>query len=359
MSLKPIFYQRNFSETTQPITEMRVDSISWDVIGGCREAKITATGETTALWNLVSLLRCAVVIQDAMERAAWWGYVNEVRVRIGGFEHAIALTDMANAVDVSYTSDSDRAQYRTGWALYQPSIDIYGRKSLLYSTNNASAAMAANKRAAILDAKAWPEAVTTFPASREKRSDAASATLVLRGWFATLDWRYATVSGTNTVETTTQIANLVTGYGAFFTGTIIDAASGISGVEWRDGETTVANEIIALLEMGGANGRRLLCDVLINRRLRVYEEPARTEVTYFIDRFGKLMTPLMLDVPEYQSPVGRWARAVNVIPASVETNRTVNPGMMFIEAARWTPDGGLKLQPRGIVKVADLFRGER
>jgi len=99
------------------------------------------------------------------------------------------------------------------------------------------------------------------------------ARLYCRGWWERVSWRYYLNTGTNSVATTTQISAIITNMSPFITAVDIDDASGINTPETRDGTRRGMEEIEELLQAGTTAGKRLLCSVNDQRRLRVYAEP--------------------------------------------------------------------------------------
>jgi hypothetical protein len=203
MSLTPYFQQRDFSAQL-PLEGIKwqVNSMRWSAIGGCVEASVTAFGPVEALWEIIEMLRCPVKIKDEMARDIWWGYVDEVQVRVGALEIGATLASMNNAVAVAYSFVQPGTQTvgqrkTTAWATNAESITEYGRKEFLSSQGGLSTAAAEAKRAAILASRKWPQGITNpfgLPRSRVKYSGAEesqSATILLKGWYNTLSWRYA------------------------------------------------------------------------------------------------------------------------------------------------------------------------
>lgn len=75
------------------------------------------------------------------------------------------------------------------------------------------------------------------------------------------------------VETTTQIASIISGVGEFVTTTTINDASGLRVVPYQDGTLTAQQVILNLLEYGTSAGKRMLCKVSSARSLVVFKEP--------------------------------------------------------------------------------------
>ncbi len=440
VTLLPRFQNRAFADIAND-RELRlvVNSLEWDAIGGPVQASITAYGPEMNLWNLIEYLRYPVAIGDERDDLAWWGLVDEARVRVGAVEVGASLGHMSNRVAVAYSyiepgSNVVGTRKTTAWAQDDDAVAEYGIKEWLSSASGLTDAAALARRAAILAQHKWPGgAAQSFgmPRGRVRSSGAEnsqSASLICRGWMSTLGWKYASVGsvagpaytatsteqafgnaaattrvfqqvlvgaqainllsiqvyvrkqaapgdnlvvglyaldangvptgsalasastagsglgtslawlnlavtemelaantlyglqvsrsgandGTNyyavgcnaalgytggyfriwngsawvargtdadmlfqlmvnnKVETTTQIRDLATVYGQWVTGIDVDAASTVFTGSYRDGDTTALQEIEELLQLGGANGRRLLAEMDRQRRLHVY-----------------------------------------------------------------------------------------
>lgn len=160
----------------------------------------------------------------------------------------------------------------------------------------------------------------------------------------------------NDVETTEQVRDLAMTYGAFITGVDVDEGSGVILPSYRDGDTDALQEILTLLECGGANGRRLLYEIDVNRRMHVFEEPDSSPILYHLDSDGRLTGQYGLEVKEYQPPVGEWLHLRDVIPANVDVSKLISPELQFIEAANWSAEQGLKLAFRGQPSIEEMFK---
>lgn len=163
----------------------------------------------------------------------------------------------------------------------------------------------------------------------------------------------------NQVESTEQIRDLATAYGEFITAVDIREGSGLSLPSYRDGDTLAIDEITALLESGGANGRRLLAMVDENRRLVIAEEPAYTTMDLWIDRDGIVHDAMGQKWPEHLNPCGHWCYARDVLSANVNLNYLNDPTLQFIEGATWRADQGLTPLWRGQPSIEDMFKIRR
>ena len=147
--------------------------------------------------------------------------------------------------------------------------------------------------------------------------------------------------------TTTQIQQIVTDVGAFFAGTDIVNTSGVNSNQYRNGETTAYDELMALLEDGTSNSRRLHAEVTQERILRVYEQPALTvDPAYLMDNSGNLTT-LAGFLPEHgKLPHGQLI-ALSGIPPTIDALTKVSP--FICERAEFDCNSGRysKIDPLG------------
>jgi hypothetical protein len=531
VTLTVSFKKRNFSPRLEAEgVQTRVNSMSWNAVGGCGDASITCFGSVEDLWEMIEYLRCPVEIYDEIGHAVWWGYVSETRVRVGALEIGATLDSMSNKVAVAYSyiqpgTTTTGQRKTTAWSTDTDSSVEYGIKEFLSSQGGLSDSAATGKRDAILTSRRWPQGIANpfgAPRGRVRYSgaeDSQSATLTCKGWWNTLGWRYASISavtgpsyqttsateqkvgeaagntkvmmvintaargygalgiqvyarkqgsptdnlvltlyqanddtdvpegsaigtvtlagsgltgslawvgGTftegqmnpnkdhcvvvsrsgaadasnyyvvnvneakgyasgffriyggstwaarspdadmpfilsvnNNVESTSQIIELARTYGEFITATAVDVGSGVILPSYRDGDTLTLAEIEELLEVGGVNARRLLASVDVERRLRIWEEPAATTVAYRLNRDGQLLDRLLGVVDDYAAPVGVWVRLQDVIPGNADVSKLNSPELQFIEGATWSADNGLRLQFRGQPSIEEMFKIKR
>lgn len=163
----------------------------------------------------------------------------------------------------------------------------------------------------------------------------------------------------NEVESSEQVRDLATDYGQFFSGVEIRAGSGLALPSYRDGDTLALDEVVNLLESGGANGRRLLATVDEHRTVVVAEEPASTDVGLWIDRDGIVYDMQDQVWPGQINPCGQWCQAREVLSANVSLNYLNDPTLQFVESATWTPNEGLQPMWRGQPSVEDMFKIKR
>lgn len=260
---------------------------------------------------------------------------------------------MANYLGVAYEDDADAGQPKiTAWSEAIDSTAEYGRRELLITSSGSNATHALAARDSYLAAKKYP---TPVIAPREKGPN--GATIYCRGWSDTLAWRYYANVGTDLVDTASQISAMATACGEFIAGVDLSNTSGITTAETRDGQGNGWYEITELLKMGTSNYRRLLCEISIGRRLRVYEEPIIPQYINFILKNGSLRDPYDTPIRKETCPVGIWCRLKDIIPSSVDTTQLADPTIMFIDEAEYLPaEDRLNLTPRGSIDPFQIGR---
>lgn len=204
-------YKRDFSGVSLPPpgrVAYKLNSASWNILGGCSEASISVTGNRTGLWEMMEYLRCPVEIYDERGKCIWWGYVSEVAVREGAIEVGATLASMTNRVAVTYSyvepgTSQVGTRKTTAWAEDADSIAEYGYKEFISSCSGLSDAAATQRRDTVLNTRKWPQGVGANPRGRVRYSgadDSLSATLICKGWMSTLDWRYASWSNLTAIS---------------------------------------------------------------------------------------------------------------------------------------------------------------
>jgi hypothetical protein len=349
--------ERNFSEPLSvPAVRYTPKWYSWRAIGGPYAAEVGVSGTPEALWEMIEKLRCPVEIVDEQGEACWWGFVNAVQIGIGPWSIGVSLETMFNRVAMAYSlvnpgSQTVGTRATTSWVQNDDSIATYGQKEFRGSLAGATTTQANAARDALLAQARYP-----IPDIRPRaNSGELMATLECLGWWETLGWRYYANTNTSSVETTTQIAAMITAAGPFFLSTSIMSNSGITSSEYRDGESLAIEAIEKLLKGGTTNGRRLLATVTRERMVRVYEEPTAGANDYLLNSQGDLSDSWELSIPRQRCTVGVWARLKDVIPATADVSKLADPSRIFIEAAEFNAD---KLtyspEPRGVPGVWEL-----
>ena len=248
--------------------DYRVQRYSRSVQGGPNTATISAFGSFEALYNLAQKLRCGVVISDAQGRDVWWGYLDGVEINTKGLRLSVGLAGMWNTVYVQYTDDVTATTTAAG--THAASIASYGTKEIIVSAADLASSTAAEAmRDRLVEFYGLPRVERT-PSSNPE----FMAVLNCAGWWNTLNWRYYTNAGVDTVDTTALIADIATTSGQFLAGSELATTSGITVPETRAGEQRAGDEIAKLLQVGISGGNRLKAKVTKSRILRVEAEPS-------------------------------------------------------------------------------------
>lgn len=197
MAVTPKLYVRSLSGVPLSLPKditFSVGAYSFAAMGGPKQATINVAGPLDALVQAFNWLRCPVeLISHPREDKVWWGYVSEVRVQIGQVETIMTLDSMSNSVSVSYVKlDSPSAtvgtRANTTDVLNTDSIAEYGTKIQRVTLNNATAAQALLKATNELAIRAYPQNIG--PSLGVSAQSVGSATLVCRGWWETMRWKY-------------------------------------------------------------------------------------------------------------------------------------------------------------------------
>lgn len=337
-----------------------VERFSWGIFGGPKALTFHADGPRLDAWELFERLRCPVTIYSERGKALWWGYVNEVQVRDKQVEAAVSLESMQNRVAVAYTrktSGSSSAGQRatTAWLEDDASVAKYGQRELLASSSGSTDAQALIQRANLLRRFKDPQPTTIIKPPTQSAGQQHAATLLCRGWWSTLEWKYYQNLLTTETDTGAQLAAMLTASGQFFT-SVEAAASGIVVNQFKDGDGSAATEALELLKGGTANAKRLLASVDEHRRVQVYEEPDLPAAPMIIQPDGTLRMNGER-VPNETCPVGAWARIRDAIPGSVDTSGMADPSLVFIDEAEYTvADDWYNFSPRGKPTAADLMK---
>lgn len=159
------------------------------------------------------------------------------------------------------------------------------------------------------------------------------------------------VGSNKQVETSQQVADLITSFGQFFTGTIIKNASGITQGNYQNGDSTAQSVAEELLQVGTSNGRRMMALVTRERKLILQEEPAETDRAMFSLRNGVLYET----AGRYyrtNPPLGQWVSVSNM-PNNGAITRI---GLQFMDGASWTDKDGLQPKFRGRPAPQDILK---
>jgi hypothetical protein len=123
--------------------------------------------------------------------------------------------------------------------------------------------------------------------------------ITIPGSFTDLYFRVVTIADTGTI-----LNDIAAAGNQFFTN-VTSLTTGVAASPYRDNAKTCYDEIIALMNLGTSNQRRILADVSPIRELVFYEQPPSDQIDGYMDRFGRYYTKDMHPLPAYLPPIGK------------------------------------------------------
>lgn len=193
MTLNVRIFDQNFAPRVRDAPLIfRVNSFSHNALGGPREASISVRGPDAALWDVIGMLRCPVVIYSSEGQPVWWGYVYKTRVRSRGTEVSVSLGSMYNRIMAKYSyiepGRNYYSNYETSWIQDAESVAYFGIKERRFSFSNLSSDAVMARLNRVLSEVRYP-----YPSMlASDAEESLSAHLECRGWWSTLLWRYYT-----------------------------------------------------------------------------------------------------------------------------------------------------------------------
>ena len=162
-------------------------SLSWDAIGGPRQAVLGLENDATGFESMQSWLGSGVEIYDPSDRLAWWGFVDQVSQPLGLTGLEASLESVANRVAVRYRSMEPgkdfSAMMQTDWKDDPTSQAFFGVKEMLLQRDLMSPEQALQLRDISLSQTELP--VTSLQVNRKEKQ----SQVLCRGWFERLRWR--------------------------------------------------------------------------------------------------------------------------------------------------------------------------
>jgi len=163
------------------------------------------------------------------------------------------------------------------------------------------------------------------------------------------------------LSTTTQISDLITTAGQFFAGSSIEDTSGISTSQYRDGDATAYDELIALLEIGTTNNLRLIAEVTSQRYLRIFEEASRSALAsadnFYLTEDRRVISAFGHEMEPHLGFYAKWLHIVGIPPHLINASTVNSPSPVFIERAEYNAKSNiLRLEPRGTASPWDIGR---
>jgi hypothetical protein len=205
-----------------------------------------------ALDHLANSLMRSTVVYGPDAEVIWEGFIEEVSATFGQEKRSVSLRDMANRLNVRYTTVLGTPG-STGTASDTASQALYGVKDAVLSTDMSDAAEAGYYRTVELAARKNP---LMSPATELGTGELGGVLVELNfvGWGAVVEWLLTANTSTTKTQTTTQLTTLLTTYIA--TNTFLSAsganitASGINVSEFIAPDTTYKAKFEDLLKRG-------------------------------------------------------------------------------------------------------------
>jgi len=132
--VKPVYYNRAYDrlQPLHPDVVMETRRFSHRAIGGPHRASVVATGGQDFLVGLLDYLRSPVELLDGQGHLCWWGYVHEIKLRLGVMQIGITLDRMYNRIKVQYSKltvgEDETEAAETAFGDNTVSQTMYGRK---------------------------------------------------------------------------------------------------------------------------------------------------------------------------------------------------------------------------------------
>ncbi len=147
------------------------------------------------------------------------------------------------------------------------------------------------------------------------------------------------------VETSQMAQNLLTAYGQFFKGVFVNDPSDLGAESYRSGDTTAAEEIEKLLEIGTNNGLRMLARVNYDRTVEVWEMPDEAAPAVEMREDGRLWFRTGVQVSAGFDPTGKWISVEPLLRSVLFTNNFTGSQQFFVDGTRWDGLGKPNLTP--------------
>jgi len=317
-----------------PSIPWQVDRYSNQVMGGPKSATISAP-VTAHKWDAFKLLHCGVEIMNEDGVCVWWGMINKVTIPHEEKQVGLSLDKLVNRVSFKYTEVNENntvagASMTTGWADDSISRAQFGTRERIVSSKAQNLDMALAAQASYLSLYGRPNPTIEM-------GTGSRVILECVGWWETLEWKYYQNTTAASVETTKQIADIITACGQYITQSLISASSGIYTNQARDENLrTGLAEVEELLKAGNNLGRMLTATVTKERAVIVTTIPDPS-TQYYLLPDGKLQNPWGGMVPESYCKVGVWVSLRNM-PAVLGRVSLVKA--FFVDSAEYNASTG-------------------
>jgi hypothetical protein len=155
-------------------------------------------------------------------------------------------------------------------------------------------------------------------------------------------------------DTALQTQQVIEGAGVELGNVLLQAYSGIAMLQYQAGDETAGAIVRSLVDQGTAGGERILCAVLNDLSVRLYERAAAAEkvLTW---RDGALSLAVGGRVADGWLPVGAWVHIDDLVASGAWAG--FSP--VFVERATYQVGGGLSFDAEYQEPLANALKGVR
>jgi hypothetical protein len=320
--------------------------------GGYWSARIRLDGRQVDLedWYERGLDR-RIVAYSPDGVVVWEGFVNSVRLTLGGLQKTIGpVLDIANRVRLVYSFITAGGQdiglrLTTDWADDADSQARYGNIEKVLSTGGATATTADQLRDRYLLERARPGRSDDFTIG----GGGTGVELECAGYARRLEtytYSNATV-GVQTIEAKIaaildQDPNNILG-----SSNALLEASGLNVLSLDDDNRLAMNVIKELVQLGNSSADRMLFGVYANQQTRYTTVVQQTDYTQALGDTGqRIYTELGALIEPWYVTAGKWLRITDLLVGRVQdtTDLRDDPRFLFIETATFTAPDGVALR---------------
>jgi len=156
-------------------------------------------------------------------------------------------------------------------------------------------------------------------------------------------------------ETSAQAEEMITTTGQFVTAVDKEVNSGVYSSPYRDGTRLGLDQAMELLVSGTNNQLRMLAQMDIHRRVRLFEEPQSGSKDNLLTSDGKMRDYLDKELQVSQIRPGVWVQLKDAIPGTVDMDKLADPTKFFLEEVELdVPSGRLTFTPRDQSKLLNI-----
>lgn len=222
----------------------------------------------------------------------------------------------------------------TGWYLDQPSVRVHGRKEDILLRGGKSMADANAEAQGELLARAWPNPQPPRSGSTVPSTSGDSLQITFAGYYATLNWLYATLAGTR------SCSNWVKALSAAQAAYVIPSAIETNDTDYYVDDRAplrIGDILRDIVDAGETGGAKWGIGVYAGRRL-IYGRVA-PELSYY-RRGGRLYSSSGAEIEPWLAQPG-WAlwEDMPLGPGTLTGSAQHDPRWVYLEEVELTPGG--------------------